>query len=117
MVEQNNAIRNVFFKTMASKRPAAGFCSDHRGNALTLEPAKQSPQFAPNYGFIGQATEEHFNGIHHYTLCADAAYSVLNANKQPRKIVLTGFFELVSRYLHVIDNQHFLLQERGNVIP
>ena len=54
MIEQNDAIRDVFFETVARQRARAPFSRDHAGDAAVLKPAKQAAQFGAQHGFVGQ---------------------------------------------------------------
>ena len=44
VVEQDHAVRHVFFQSLARERPIAALGGDHGGDALVLEPAEQPAQ-------------------------------------------------------------------------
>lgn len=71
MIEQNDAIGDIFFQTLAGELPFAALAGDNGGDALVLEPAKQPSQFRTQDRGIGKATEERFNGVQHHALGRD----------------------------------------------
>ena len=45
VIEQDDAIRNIFFQSVAGERAFAAFGCDHGGYTLVFEPTKQAAQF------------------------------------------------------------------------
>ena len=72
VVEQDDAIGNVFFESMPGERAVAAFGSDHGCHALVFEPAKQAAQFRSQDSLILQSGKQIFDGIENHALGANA---------------------------------------------
>ena len=71
VIEEDDAIADVFLEAVAGQRVASLLASDDGGDALVLEPAKETPQFGAEDGFVGQAGEQSLEAVEHHAPGAD----------------------------------------------
>ena len=76
MVEQDDAVGDVFLQSLSRERALAALGGDDGGHALILEPAEQAAQFRAEDGGVGQAAEERLDGVEHDALGADGVDGV-----------------------------------------
>ena len=69
VVEDDHAVGDVLFETVAGELIVAPLAGDDGSDAFLLQPAEQAPQLGPQDRLVGQAGEEHFDGVEHDALC------------------------------------------------
>jgi hypothetical protein len=116
VVEQQHAVGNILFQTVARQRPFASLGRDDRGDVLFLQPGKQTAQFGAQDVGVAETGEQHFQRIEHHALGADLIDRVAKAHKQPVEIVVSGLFDLALLDTDVIHRNAFLIDEALHVV-
>ena len=123
MIEQDDAVGNVFFQPLARERPAALLAGDDGRHPLFFEPVKQPPHFRPQNGLVIQAGKQAFDGIEHHALRADLLDRVIQSNEKTFKVIFPVLVDLLPIDFHIIDrnllpaDQVFQIEpERGDVL-
>ena len=80
MVEQDDAVRDVFLEALTGERALAALGGDDRGNAFALEPLKQPAQLGTQDAG-GKRREQHFDGVDHDSLGADRIDGVIQTDE------------------------------------
>ena len=70
MIEQDNAVGDVFLHSLSRERALAALGGDDGRDPLILEPAKQAAQFRAQDGGVAEAAEERFERVEHDPLRA-----------------------------------------------
>ena len=115
VIEQDDAIGDVFLESVAGERFAAALGGDDGGDALVLEPAEESAQLGAEHGFVGQAGEKHLQGIKHDALGADGIDRVVEPDEQAFEVVFTACVGLAAFEVNVVEHDHFFPDELGEV--
>ena len=102
MVEDDYAIGDIFFKTVARDCALALFASDDGSHAAILQPAKEPTQLRAQDGVIWQPGEERLNRIEHHAFRADGLDGVPQPDEQTFEIVLTRLFDLAALDMDII---------------
>src|SRR4051812_10940150 len=111
MIEQDDAVGDVFLQAAAGKGPASTLSGDNRGYAFVFQPAEEAAQLGAENAFVLQSGKEGLDGVEHHTLGADRFDGGIQADEQPFEIVLASFFNLVSLDADEIENQFLLADE------
>ena len=106
VVEQNHAVRHVFFQALAGKGAVAPLGRNDGGHALVLQPAKQPADFGAQHGLVRKARKQRLDGVEHHALGADGVDGVAQADEQAFEVVFAGFFNLGAVDVHVVEAQH-----------
>ena len=77
VVEQDYAIGDILFDSVAGKFGIAAFAGDHSGQALGLQPGKQPPKFGAKNIHIAETGEKRLDGIEHDPFGADPFDGIL----------------------------------------
>src|SRR5678809_175207 len=93
MVQKDHAICDVLLETVTSQPALTALAGNQRSHTLFLQPAKQSPEFGANNGFIRQRGKERFERVQHDSLCADGVDCMTESEKQSLEIVFACFFD------------------------
>ena len=122
VVEQDDAVGNIFLDAVARQLPVAALAGDNGGDALVLEPTEQRPQLGAKHQRIVEAAEQRLDRVEDDALRADAVDRVAQADKQAFKVVVAAFLDLgaldpdiVDDELAVGDQRIDVDAERGNV--
>ena len=111
MIQDDDAIRDIFFQTVPRERPIAAFPGDDCGHPFLLEPAEQPPQFGPQDGRIRKAGEEGLDRIQQDPLGPDRVDGVSQANEEPVQVVFAGLFDLAPLDANVIQGELLLTHQ------
>ena len=71
VVQQDDAVGDVFLQAVAGERALAALAGDDGRDALVLEPAEQPAQLGAQDAGVGQAGEQRLDGVQHDPLGAD----------------------------------------------
>ena len=71
VVEQDDAVGDVFLQAVARQCAFAALAGDDGGDAPGLEPLEQPAQFGAQHLLVFQAAEERLDGVHNNALGAD----------------------------------------------
>ena len=115
MIQQDHAVGDVLFQTVASKPALATLGSDDGRDTLVFQPTEQPPQFRAEDALVRQAGEERLDGVQHHALRASRVNGVSQADEQAFQIVLAGLLELASFDPHVIQGELLLSDQLGEV--
>src|SRR5436305_6690574 len=116
MIENQNAVRYIFFQSVARERAFSHLSRDDGGDTGIFQPVKKAAQFGAHNAVISQAKEEELNGIQKDALGLDLLNGGPQANEQTFKIVFTGFFNLLALNVDVVNCQFFLADQCRQVI-
>ena len=117
VIEQDDAIRDVFFESVPGQRAIAAFTGDYGGHPSLLQPFEQPPDFRTKNCRIREASEERLQGVQHDTLRADGVDSEAQPDEQPLEVVAARFLDFASHHAYVIDQQLLARGERFEVEP
>ena len=116
MVEQNDAVGNIFLQPLTRQRLVATLAGDDRGYAAFFQPVEQAAQFGAQDERIGQAGKNRFNRIQHNALGADAVNRIRETDEQTIQIKLPAFFNFTAFDTHVVYAQLVLLDKLIQVV-
>src|ERR1019366_5826902 len=71
VVEKDNAIGNVLFKSLAGNPRVAALGGNYCGDSPVFQPTEKSLKFIAQNRIVGETPEQRFQPIEHDTLCAD----------------------------------------------
>ena len=111
MIEEDDAIGDVFFEAVAGKIAFAAFSGDHSGEAAIFEPAEQPADFSAQHAGVGEAGEDRFERVEDHALGADGVDRVLQANEESFEIVLAGFLNFARFDADVVDGDFLALDQ------
>src|ERR1700761_8882521 len=117
MVEQDDAVSNVLFQSIARQHALAAFSGDDGGQFLILEPAEQTAELRANQRLVREPGEKHLKRIQHYALGADRPHSTLQADKEALQIVFAGLLDLAALDEHMIDRELAALLKFLQIVP
>ena len=105
VVQQDDAIGNIFLKPVPGQCAVASFGGDHGGDPLVLQPAEQAAQFRTQQAVVGQAGEQRLKGIQHHPSGAHLVDGVIEADEQTVEIIFAGLLDLAAFDADIIDDQ------------
>jgi hypothetical protein len=111
MIQNDDAIGDIFFQPMPGERSVAPFPGDNRRHALFLEPLEQPPQFGPQDGRVRQSGEQGFNRIQHDPLGPNRVDGVPQADEQAVEVILARFLDLAPLDADVIQRELLLTHQ------
>ena len=111
VIEQNDAIGNIFFQAVARQCAVAALGGDDGRHALVLEPAEQPAQLRAQDALVMKSGEQVLDGVEHHPLGVNRIDGGANADEQTFQIVVAGFLNLTGLDANEIDDQLFLLDQ------
>lgn len=109
MVEEHDAIGDVFLEPEAGQGFLASFAGDEDGHAERFEKLEQAADFTAQQTLIGKAGEQRLHRIEDDASRADRFDRVAQAHEQSLEVVLTGFGNLMWVDLDMIDGEELLV--------
>ena len=117
MIEDDDAVRYIFFDAVAGERSVASLGGDHGGDATLFEPAEQAPQLGAKNRRVGEYAEQGFDRVDHDPFGANGVDRGAESQKESIEIPITGFFDLAANHLDVIDHELAFSFGAGKVEP
>ena len=115
VVQDDDAIGDVFLQALARQPRFATLRGDDGGDALVLEPAEEPAQLGAQDGFVGQAGEEGLDGVQHDALGVDRVNGLAQPDEQPFQVELAGFLDLAALDADIVHNDLLLEGQLGEV--
>ena len=103
MVQQDDAVGNVFLQPVARELFAPALGRDDGGHALVLEPAEQPAQLGAQNRLIGQACEQRLERVQDHALGPYGVDREVEAHEQPLQVVLAGLLYLAAFDIDVFE--------------
>ena len=116
MVQEDDAVGDVFLEALARERVDAALAGDDRGDAALLQPGEQPPQLGAQHAGVAQSGEQRFDRVEHDAARADRAQRVIEADEEAFEVVFPGLFDLRALDPDVFDRQPLALDEIGDVV-
>ncbi len=69
VIQQDHAVRDIFFQPLPGQRAFAAFAGNHRRHALVFQPAEQPADFRPQNSRVREAGEQRLDRIQNHPLC------------------------------------------------
>ena len=111
VVEENDAVGDVFLQTEAGEGLFALFAGDDGGDALVFQEAEQAAQLRAQDVLIGEPGKQHLNGVQRHAFRAYRINGVVKAENQPLQIVFAGLFNLTRFDMHIVDGKPVLVHQ------
>jgi len=111
VVQQNDAIGDVFFQAEAGYVAIALFCGDDSAYPLFLQPAEQALQLGAQDGMVWQGGKKELDRIKRDPFGANCIDGVAEADEKPIQVVIPGFLDLTTIDLDVINDQLLLFDK------
>ena len=111
VVEENDAVGDVFLQTEAGEGLFALFAGDDGGDALVFQEAEQAAQLRAQDVLIGHPGKQHLNGVQRHAFCAYGVNGVVKADNQPLQVVFAGLFNLTRFDMHIVDGKPVLVHQ------
>ncbi len=105
MIQQDNAVGDVFLQPLARQRAVAALGGDDGGHALVLQPAEQAAQFGTQDGFVLQAAEQGFQRIEHDAFGADRVDQIAQPDEQTLQVVVARLLDFAGFDVDLVDDQ------------
>ena len=122
VVEQDDAVGDVFLEPVPRELPLAALGRDHGRDAALLEPAEQAAQLGAQDRGVVEAREQRLDRVEHDALRPDLLDGVVEPDEQALEIVIAGFLDLAALDAHVVDDEllvgdqaRHVVAERGDV--
>ena len=112
VVEQDHAVRDVFFEPVPGEGARAPLGRDDGRDPAGFQPAEQAPQLRAQQAGVRQAREQALDGVEHHALGADGVDGVAQADEQSLEVVLPRLLDLGALDVHEVDEE-LLLGARG----
>jgi hypothetical protein len=105
VVEQDHAVRDVFFEPLPGEgsRPALG--RDDGRHPAGLQPAEQAAQLRAQQARVRQAREQALDRVEHHALGRNGVDGVAQADEQSLQVVLPRLLDLGALDAHEVDEQ------------
>src|SRR5690606_10266164 len=116
MVEQDDAVRNVFFESLPRQGPLAPFSGYDRRHTFVLQPAKQPAKLGTKKRLVHEACEKRFDGVQHHSLRADGADCQVKPDKQAFQVITVHLFYFLTLHPNVIDDEHVARLQRFEIM-
>ena len=114
-IEDDDAVRDIFFQSIPRQSAVALFASDDGRDAFFLQPPEQAPQFSAKNGCIAQAGEQALDRVEHHAFCTQCFNGIIEPNENSFEVILAGFLNFVPLNPNVIDKQLFLRDQRVDI--
>ena len=111
MIQDDDAIGDIFFQSVPGERSVALFPGDDRRHALLLEPTEQPPQFGPQDGRVREAGEQGFNRVQDDPLGPNRVDGVPETNEQAFQVILACLLDLAPLDANVIQREFLLAHQ------
>ena len=108
VVEEDDAVGDVFFEALAGEGSVAAFGGDDGGEIFFFEPVEEAAEFGAEDGGIGEAGEEGFDSVEHDAFGADGFDGVVEADEEAFEIVFAVLFDFGAFVLDVVDVDFFM---------
>ena len=117
MIEDDHAIRYVFFDSVAGQGVLTTFACDDRCDTSVLEPLEEPAQLGAQHHRIGKTREQRFDRVEHDAFCSDRRDRVVEADEEGLEVKFAGLFEFTAFDLDVIDQQLAGCDQRADIEP
>ena len=112
MVEQDDAIGDIFFQAMTSEGTVAALAGDDRGYTLVFQPTEETAQLGAENAFVRQGREKSASIVSSTTRLAPMeSMACIQTDEQSLEVVFTGFFDFASLDADVIEDELLLSDE------
>ena len=111
VIEQDDAVGDVFLKAMPGELLAAALGGDDGGDAFFFQPAEKPAQLRAQDGLFGQTGEEDLQGIQHHAFGADGVDGVAQPYEQTFEIVIAAFLGVAPLDVHVVEEDFFAIYQ------
>ena len=105
VVEQDDAVGNVFFEAMPGQLPVASFSGDDRSEAPVLDPAEKPPQFSAQHAFVGKARKQRLYGVQHHALGADRVDSKTETDEKTLEVIFPRLLDFAPLDPDMVDGK------------
>ena len=105
VVEQDDAVGNVFFEAMPGQLPVASFAGDDRSEAPVFDPAEKPPQLRAQHAFVGKARKQRLYGVQHHALGADRVDGKTETDEKTLEVVFPRLLDFAPLDPDMVDGK------------
>ena len=117
MIEQDDAVGNIFLQSVTRKLVAPALSRDDSRHALVLQPAEKPAQLGAQDDFVAQAAEQSFQRVEHDALGADGIDRMVEPDEQPFQVVVAALLKFARFDMNVIEHDFFAPDQIRQVEP